>query len=179
MNGKFKIEGLHSTTRNKADNILSSGKFLPSKKDNEWLGKGVYFWTKYADALFWVNNSYKNENEMCIITAHLEDENSRILDLDIEENMTKLVEFVNTFNKEMVDVSKYRPKFNNESETRCFYCELFKKKYNINIILYSFPINGYNVAGFNLKRRQFCVSDIDTISIVKHDYIRKDECDVI
>lgn len=179
MNKNFKIKGLHTTTQRKADEILSSGKFFPSCKNNEWLGKGVYFWSKYADALFWVNKSYKNENDMCIITVEIEDDSNKILDLDIEENMNKLVDFVNDYNREMIEKTNYKPQFNDEHETRCFYCELFKRLYNINIILYSFPIRGYNVAGFNLKRKQFCVSNTDTISIVKHDYIRKDDCDVI
>ena len=178
MAEKVRIEGFHSTTQRYADMIKKTGKFKPSTKDNEWLGKGVYFWSEYIDALFWVERSYKEENEMCIITATISEDEKRILDLDVSENMKKLNDFATTFNEEIKE-KKFSLNFKNEKEMRCFYCESFKRKYNINVIIYSFPINGHNKAGFDLRRKQICVDDADSIFIKKYENVRKGDYNVI
>lgn len=177
MSEWFEINGFHSTTQKNAEKIKNNG-FLPSEKNNEWLGKGVYFWCQYNDALFWVSNSHKKVNEMCIISVDILEKNEYVLDLDIYDNMKKLEEFVINFNHENYEKGQTFD-FNSAEQLRCFYCEMYKIYYKVNIISYSFTIKGNNCCGFPQTRRQFCVSNTDCITITNYESIKKDDIDVI
>lgn len=179
MGNIIEIEGFHATTKKNADKIKKQNLFKPSTKDYEWLGKGIYFWTDYKDALFWVNNSHKNEPDMCIITAVIKEDENRILDLDIEKNMQKLDAFATAYTESIKNGSTYSPVFKNHYEMQCFYCELYKRIHNINVIIYSFPIPGHNNAGFGLKRKQMVVNDNRSISIKSLASVRKDDDNVV
>lgn len=48
-----KYVGFHGTDTEAADKILSSLKFKASPPETSWLGPGVYFFSQYADALWW------------------------------------------------------------------------------------------------------------------------------
>ena len=45
--------GYHGTSNYAAEKIIEQQEFLPSKKLDEWLGKGIYFFYRYDDAVWW------------------------------------------------------------------------------------------------------------------------------
>lgn len=47
------LTGYHGTTHDKAERILNEKKFNISKGEKEWLGKGIYFYFHFSDALDW------------------------------------------------------------------------------------------------------------------------------
>lgn len=173
MSALVHLDGFHATTKEISKIIIQENKFKPSVKDNEWLGKGIYFWNTFKDAIFWANNSHKNVKEMSIISVSIDDSQSNIVDLDIIENMNNLISFINQYNKELALHSRYVPDFYRDDKIRCFYCELFKREYNINVLMYSFEIKGFNCAGFGNRRRQMCVSNNDIITILDLEEYRK------
>lgn len=180
MSDKIHFDGFHATTKDLAKQIEYERAFKPSVKENEWLGKGIYFWNTYNDAIFWANKSHKGITEMSIITVSIDDYQSNIVDLDIKENMDKLISFIKQYNEEMHQHSRSFPNFGvKDDKIRCFYCELFKRHYNINVLMYSFQINGINAAGFINRRRQICVSKNDIIAIIEFEDYRKGDDYVI
>jgi hypothetical protein len=51
----------HGTSIEKAEVILSSGQFIPSKNDYDWLGHGVYFWENAPLRAFqWAKQRYRD-----------------------------------------------------------------------------------------------------------------------
>jgi hypothetical protein len=176
--GIISLKGFHTTTSNNARKITFDNKFKPSTKTNEWLGEGIYFWLTYEDAMYWFEKSNTFINEMCIISVNLTLDENKILDLDIPDNMNILVEFVNTYTNEMLKISKKSPKFKSIEEKRCFYCNLYKRKYSLDAIIFTFS-QEYNSVGFTVKRKQVCVHNPETIAIETLKHIRRSDLDAI
>lgn len=172
------LDGFHTTTSKNARQIDTTKNFRPSNKLNEWLGEGVYFWLTYTDAMYWFEKSYTGINEMCIISVKLSLDRDKILDLDSPEDMNILVDFANTYNNEMIKMSKKLPVFTSSHEQRCFYCNLYKRKYALDAIIFSFS-QEYNVVGFAVKRKQICVHNNKTITIKTLQYLKRSDLDAI
>lgn len=172
------LKGFHTTTSQNARKIKSNNEFKPSTKINEWLGEGIYFWLTYTDALYWFEKSYLFIDEMCIISVNLCLNEDKILDLDSSENMNILIDFVNAYNSEMVKVSKKLPTFKSMNEKRCFYCNLYKRKYSLDAIIFTFS-QEYNNVGFAVKRKQICVHNAKAITIEQLNHIKRSDLDAI
>lgn len=172
------LKGFHTTTSKNARQINFTKNFLPSKKINEWLGEGIYFWLTYEDAMYWFEKSHTLVDEMCIISVNLSLNEDKVLDLDIPDNMNILVNFTNTYNDEMRRKSKKLPDFKTKDEQRCFYCNLYKRKYSLDAIIFTFS-QEYNDVGFAVKRKQICVSNTKTITIETLSHIKRSDLDAI
>lgn len=46
------VIGFHGTTEGSADRLVSGDAFRASDRENEWFGKGIYFW-EYAPKQAW------------------------------------------------------------------------------------------------------------------------------
>lgn len=77
------LTGYHGTSKEYAENILKTKIFHQSRKINEWLGNGIYFYTEFEEALEWAKKYHPN-NEAVIheIICIKEDE---IMNLDYED----------------------------------------------------------------------------------------------
>ena len=69
------ITGYHGTTKERAKKIVEENKFNISNENDEWLGKGIYFYEKYSDYLIY------NENN----SEEFKQQISNILDIMTEE----------------------------------------------------------------------------------------------
>lgn len=95
MDDKIKIVGYHGTSKNCAENIINTQNIEDSIGDEEWLGKGKYFYDRCTNALEYNMKKY-NENreinkpisynrlmrEYCILEANISCDKKEILDLD-------------------------------------------------------------------------------------------------
>ena len=52
--------GYHGTLDIRANAIISQNHFIPSSKDTEWLGEGVYFFAHKQHAIDWATREAKN-----------------------------------------------------------------------------------------------------------------------
>ena len=172
------LKGFHTTTSQNAQQIDFNKKFKPSKKINEWLGEGIYFWVTYEDAMYWFEKSNTLVDEMCVISVNLSLDEDRVLDLDTHNGMNILVDFTNTYNAEMCKTGSKVPKFQNKDEQRCFYCNLYKRKYSLDAIIFTFS-QEYNTVGFAVKRKQVCVHNNDVITIETLQHIKRSDLDAI
>ena len=55
------VKGYHGTSVERADSIIETGRFVPSRNDWDWLGHGIYFW-EHAPlrALQWARARYRH-----------------------------------------------------------------------------------------------------------------------
>ena len=65
------VVGFHGTSDDRAEAILSSGFFTPSKNDYDWLGHGVYFW-EYAPRRAWQWAKQKYRDRAAVVEATIE-----------------------------------------------------------------------------------------------------------
>lgn len=165
MGEQFSIIGYHKTRQDRASKILSSKKFPISKRDDLWLGDGVYFWDALDNAKWWNSNIYRDG---AILSAKLTCDIDLFLDLDNEEHMRRLVEFVETrkrdFEEDQLDLD-----FKSDHQIQAFFCTQYKEEFSIQLIKHSFPWYEKNIAGFReiKKRAQYCATDNEIISDIK------------
>ena len=66
------VIGFHGTRVDRAQEIISSGKFVPSANDYDWLGHGIYFW-EHAPlrAWQWARQKYQSEGAVVEVRIRL------------------------------------------------------------------------------------------------------------
>ena len=78
--------GYHGTLDIKANAIIEQNYFIPSSKDTEWLGEGVYFFAHKQHAIDWANREASKPRNIgkasCVLSVDLDYEPSDLLDLD-------------------------------------------------------------------------------------------------
>lgn len=156
--------GYHKTFKLYKDNIIKNG-FQVSNNSDDWLGEGIYFWDNLENANWWKGKS-KNF-ECCIFVCNLKCEKLKYLNLDVE--MDKFEDFGKKYLKEMAHCNCKKPSFKNSNETKKFFCDLYCKKNDIEILSFSFKHNIINKVGFVTEtkiRRQICVKNNNNISIM-------------
>lgn len=109
MQGEM-IELYHATLKEKAISMTNSQKFICNEKkaDNEFLGRGAYFYNVRQNAVDWTIRMYKNKhkgklpqnataiiNKYRIVNADVEVKNNKILDLDDRVNLKRINDFAN------------------------------------------------------------------------------------
>lgn len=154
-------KGFHGTLEYRAKSILKCG-FIHSTKNTEWLGHGVYFFTDLMYARKWaLQESEKPQNngaKEVVLKADISCKNENFCDLDLEENMSKLLQ---ERKRLLLDLKgKSSNKFS-DAEMRCIVCNWFAQKYGIKVFAYTFPIRLHNKCGFPYieEQRQLCVND--------------------
>lgn len=174
----YNMDGYHGTIKPYADSILFSQRFRRSKKPNEWLGYGIYFYSHYEEADWWAHNqSRRHHNQPSILRASLECDVTEFFDLDLFNNVCDVnrnfITFMNDLKKEgTVGIDFESQKID---EQRCFAIELYKETHpEIKLIAYTFdaPISKKKASKWPIfvpRQKQYCV--------ISHDVI-KNICDV-
>lgn len=164
--------GYHGTTAENADKILEDQRFLDSNKNNEWLGKGVYFFAYKGHAEWWISqNKYRDKNT-AVLQAKLEYEDDQLLDLDDPEQLKQLEHFIQIYINKLnkledrtlkIEWSKQTPK-----QRICASCNLLKQyEKNIGIIIYTFSwAKCYEYSQFQINQRQICVNNHSIITTI-------------
>lgn len=161
----IKLKAYHGTLKKNVNSIKENG-FIISTKNFEWLGTGIYFFADKEFAEQWaLQESLKRKGpnrEPAVLSADLICNEEEFFDLDIEENMKRLVGTITT----AVSIKDNRGRFVIQDKEanrilRCMACNLFSKAENIKIYAYSFPALQFNVIGFPIPKpqRQYAVQD--------------------
>ncbi len=83
------LTGYHSTTKAAAKEILSNNEFVLSTSDKEWLGKGIYFYKEYKDALEWNRDEHKSQAD-AILHGIISLKNDEYIDFDTENGKKQI-----------------------------------------------------------------------------------------
>ena len=162
--------GYHGTTQENANKILEEKHFKESTKDNEWLGRGVYFFTFRYWAEWWVR--IKKFENVAILKVNLEYTDEQLLDLDNPEQLITLDKIMQNVVKQSTLVKDIDFKTLKNTEVWCFACNFIKQLYpNIGIIAYTFQRNQdwHSYIKLCSNQRQVCVSNPEIITKIQQD----------
>lgn len=172
--GTITLYGYHGTTNYYAANIIKENSFHLSTNENEWLGKGIYFWTTEENGIWWADMQFnllaKRDSlhtSPYVLKCLLQCSKNEYIDLKVD--MYKLLDFIQQFENEQTKHGYIQPNFKNIHEKKNYYCTLFKEFYKIKIMIYPFRYTKYNKAGFweaDIEKPQICVSDNKCITIL-------------
>ncbi len=91
------ITGYHGTSKDIASKIIEKKYFMISNGDKEWLGRGIYFYTNYEDALEW--SKLKYDTAFSVLHTIIEINQEEFIDFDTEEGKEIFECFKSLFNK--------------------------------------------------------------------------------
>ena len=163
------MDGYHGTLLKNAQQIVESQTFKSSKKQNEWLGEGVYFFAYYDHAKWWISHARFQGRETGIIKAKLVYTDSQVLDLDDPYDFEQYRKFCYAFLNRVKKAGKSLfPKNASDVEKRCVFLNLFKKHNpTIGMIIYTFHVDSCASMYLTPTQRQICVSNHSIINHVE------------
>lgn len=166
----FQTKCYHGTIQPFATSILASNHFKVSKKPNEWLGYGIYFFLHYEEAEWWAHvQAHRHSSEKAVLEVSLEFSDETFLNLDLLPCAKSVNHTFINFLDEVKKDGKIIPNFRNEAEERCFAIELYKKLHpEIKVIAYTFDAPGKTFKGYVFRPRQlqYCVVDNSIIQSI-------------
>ncbi len=160
----------HGTIEPYAEKILAEQHFHFSRKSNEWLGFGVYFFPHRSHADWWASNqSNRHGQSPAVLSVTLQYEDAAFFNLDLNENARSLHFFSEDFLHQIQSEGKLKIHFDNLAELRCLCIEAFKVLHpEIKLIAYTFDAPGhYDKWLYPPKQLQYCVVDHSIIRDIK------------
>lgn len=156
----------HGTSGASAESIRREQHFYESRKDNEWLGYGVYFFFYQRHAEFWIEKRHLRQGT--VLTVQLQYGGEEMLDLDNPADL-------NALNQEMERLNQIiKPYIRLGSLDKqdlwklwCLGCNLYRRLHpEIGIISYTFPQSKKKAgaSGFYPNEKQLCVSRHEIIA---------------
>jgi hypothetical protein len=117
------IVGYHGTSAGKAEQIVRTQRFSPSRNSHDWLGHGVYFWEHAPkQALWWARRRYGPDAAVVASMIRL----ANCLDLLDPENAIGLRAFHNELDATARADGKSLPSNHNTKKYRdCFVLEAY------------------------------------------------------
>lgn len=173
-NTTIEIEAYHGTFKDNVNNILEKG-YTFNRRDDHWLGQGIYFYDDIELARWFITRKYKGTHgkEIFVIKSTLSTVPEKVLNLDtnigvdfVYEKVSQLISEINIiFDKE------------DEIKNRCIILDIIKELYNIDIIIMTFKTDfqsygrarikwfedNYFPIGINYSETQICATDNDCI----------------
>lgn len=139
----------HGTGLSNYEEILKTQRFTFKKRNNHWLGNGVYFFIEdFNRAKRWAEGNRPNKNTVpVVIEADFSFESGELLDLDKSEDLEK----VNSFARNFITIlrqKKVEVKNIDEHEFQCKLLEAFiYRNKNYKAICRTLPSTGNPLIG--------------------------------
>lgn len=159
----------------------------PHKKDNHWLGHGVYFFDEYELAYWWAetkvtvhNQKYGENNSASVIEAYIV--YNKCVDLDTFKGRNIFFLFWQQYEKKLVRKGIVLDFAAGEKDSRliqerkrCFALDCFKKEMGIDVLIYTFTrkdpsyekskhnLKIASAFGMEYKEKQICVTAPENI----------------
>lgn len=167
---KLKFIGFHATSKDNIDKINKDGFIVNKKRNNEWLGYGIYVFLYKADADSWARGTYYCKNNPVIIKCSLEVQEDKYIDLDNPEEKNAYEIYYKEVLNFMLENGKSM-KFKSRHEAMCWGLNIYKKKNQIDLIKYTFKNErtknimeyGNTKYGYEYNEVQLCVSRNEVI----------------
>lgn len=156
MDDYFRTTAYHKSSSSSATKSIFWQNYYTCKKDDAWLGTGIYFWERKTDAERW-DGHYTNP---IITSAILCCPWDLYLNLDSEDGLAELKYFLDFYQKKLESL-RIGIDFSSENIYLAspIFCELFKTTNGTLLIKYSFPqIN---------NRPQYCATDGSIVSEIQ------------
>lgn len=163
---KYKCTGYHGTDIKGAESILKSQTFIPSTKEEEWLGRGVYFFENdKRQAVDYITKAKRVQNYK-IIKANLE--TSKLFDLIDTETMYGFCIVANAIKDRYKKLKTGKPRLLNNSVI----IEIMYKTRPFDMVRGVFPvplrkeIARTNIAPYQIQvcvREKECITKIEEV----------------
>ncbi len=154
------ITGYHGTTKDKAKKIVEENNFIISNKKDEWLGKGIYFYEKYSDAIKWESKDKHKSDAVLHVIVEIDD--NEYIDFDSDKGKELFARMMSIIKKQDIDID-----MNSAQQNQCSTMNyIWKMVPNIQAVFASFPTEPsiYPVMlQYRTLRREFCVRDNSVI----------------
>jgi len=178
--------GYHGTFVEAIDSITKEG-FQNVKRDNHWLGQGVYFYDNSPLAHWWISKNSKTDPlkrgkgvSFVIIKAQLSSAVKSVLDLDSVEGVNIFYQKI----REMWNVFRTVQFSNDEHQNLCFVLDVLAKQFDFQAIIKTFESSDPSYGVVNTRRfdrdlfklnvrykeRQICVRSNSCIKILDLEY---------
>ncbi|MHB9307305.1 hypothetical protein KST83_03910 [Fusobacterium nucleatum] len=145
------------------NDILKNG-FRISSKNNEWLGRGIYFFDNINNAHWWNNSNRKKELNKGIIKAEIFSKIEYFLDLDDEEDRKKFKAKIPEYKKMIRDEGVELGEEDANRILACLLLNLYSKEHGIKLLRKTFSLNNENLLEVLSKTQtQYCVTDNSNI----------------
>lgn len=162
--------GYHGLPREYVAGSISSQTIHESTKNNEWLGRGVYFFQYLDHAKWWITHERYKGRETAILQAQLTYSDEQLLDLDNPSERKSLDDFFRSVlsQPELLHDKLSLPDNPTMKQKWCFACNFIRLlKPEIGIIIYTFPRPQEKSNLYPSNQRQICVSQNSIISDIK------------
>lgn len=179
-----KFWGFHGTTFENCLEIDKKKEFKFEKRNDHWLGNGVYFFIRDPKKAEWwsemtvnkINRNYKKyhqtkppEIKKAVICCVINVKNEKLLDLDTKTGKNKLRSFVKDLEKSK---GSFSLGFSNKHQLMCFVLDFMVREFKYDAIRYTFrdendPINTmeFGIEGHSQQLSVFNQDVIDFSSL--------------
>lgn len=162
---KLKLTGFHATSKENVNNIVTDTFIINRKRNNDWLGHGIYLFMYKVDADSWAKGTYYCRDNPAIIKCFIEVERDKYLDLDNPEEMHNYDSYYNEVLQLLTKEGK-SVVFKTRHEAMCWGLNLYKVDKNIDAVKYTFINNrtkntmkyGNNKYGYKYNEVQICIT---------------------
>lgn len=152
------------------NSIIKDGFIINRKRNDEWLGHGIYLFMYKTDAQSWGNGTYYCKENPAIIKCHVKLDETKYLDLDDPEIMNIYMSYYKDTLKLLSENNKSIT-FENKHQAMCWGLNIYKKDKKIDLIKYTFKNNRtknrmkyeYIENGYNYNEVQMCISENNII----------------
>ncbi len=169
----------HGTIKEYAESIMSSQKFCFNKREDHWLGNGVYFYVDdFEQAKIWAGLCKKNflkklkktgetplhenTNEVVFELNYTVDK-ADYLNLDSITDSMKLDKFIEELKEIGTEINS-----DNKHKAMCMILDFYVEYYEIKAAKYTFTNKSRNdnlsYLGIEKHGEQFCIYDVDSIN---------------
>ncbi len=154
----IKVEGFHGTALRNIDAILSDG-FKSNERPDHWLGQGLYFFSDFDLALWWIKTKIKSgDGSRCaVVNASMECDDRLWLDLDTLKGINYFIKEINailTATSHLISL-KFNAARLEDDEIRirhfCFALDLLKKFRNIQLVAMTFRKDKPSYAEYSIS----------------------------
>lgn len=163
----------HGTSSSNFDLISNQKHFTFERRNDHWLGNGVYFFLDDLQKANWWSSLYlKKMNrigqstniEACSLFVKARTSSDKVLDLNTEKGQTIFLEFTNFLKKNGISI-KTKNGDNSEIKVMCTIMDFLARDRKYDASCYQFPneskpylFKGLDVYGImNNKGNQFCI----------------------
>lgn len=203
MNKENIITLFHGTTVEAASEILNKQKFDKSNNEDDWLGKGIYFYENLNNAILYNIRKYYNTNKNYptydnlqyarkVLVIDVECSNEDIVDFNEIENLQKLLGLWKMFHDRVKHNNEYKTlkykdgyMINWLLENTDFFagCKIFKNTFNLDLRFrrkINKIFNKKTRIGYDLNQIFWCIINDDCINnIYEYDEGFEDKYELI
>lgn len=167
QNDKYKIRGYHGTLLERAKKILAGNYKIGHKRNDHWLGQGVYFFREdYEQARSWtIPIMRRNQKDGAVLITTFSIDSDAVMDLDSRKGLSDFVKLKERYHefciKNKIEIVA------NENVLRCAICDEIPKE--IKVILRTFQGNAWfdqslEEVDLSMHGKQVCVRDVGILN---------------